>query len=641
MKRVAAWTLLLIQLITLPANATTYYLNRTTGNDNNDGLAPTTGGGHGPLKTVAKRNNFGGSGSVFIWATNDTLYDTSLNPWIGGQTDIGDSTTRNVRVPGITFGKLGMVVNGFKVVGGVSNPASGTPKYWHMRNTTVIGTATFSGPTIGGFRIENCRIGTGQAHSTFFIQPTYGTRCDSISLVNNSFNLRWVGTLGSQHLFDCIPDASLISDRIGMRRWTVSGNRCTLTVTSGQWFQKIVELQRLRNATFHDNLWFYRDSSGSVFTAGGAASQAFVVRDSIQLNTFVRDSVIFHAMIPNTGNLKAFIYSSGNQVADSANAWRYCLFQSDVPMPADACFNQEWTYAPRDSFYMNTVLCNSPGTAYKVDGSRDSSFWFRNTVVNTGTGPALTIAPDDCSASAWGGTSGRLSMHSNLLVSGGTQPAEFITMPGNVTGGLYDNHNLLWAANGRADHALSLADPCTNVATQRSVTGGAGYKVEGLSTWGSPAFEDSSFATFDPDIGADSYARATGLWGTACGSRDYVPAAPATVADLLVLTQTSDTADLLFTAPGASGTTGTATSYDFRYSTTPITQQNFTSCTSFAIPAPGGAGNVERVTVTGLTPHTTYYFALTATNGVRTSGISNVADTETWPADTVDPFDEP
>jgi hypothetical protein len=36
------------------ASAATYYLDATNGSDSNDGLAGTTGGGHGPWKTIAK-----------------------------------------------------------------------------------------------------------------------------------------------------------------------------------------------------------------------------------------------------------------------------------------------------------------------------------------------------------------------------------------------------------------------------------------------------------------------------------------------------------------------------------------------------------------------------------------------------------
>ncbi len=91
--------------------------------------------------------------------------------------------------------------------------------------------------------------------------------------------------------------------------------------------------------------------------------------------------------------------------------------------------------------------------------------------------------------------------------------------------------------------------------------------------------------------------------------------------------QTTPTSiQLNWTAPGDDGSIGTATSYDLRYSTAAITATNFASATRWnAMPAPVASGTSQSVTVTGLNPATTYYFAIKSTDDAgNVSPISNV-----------------
>jgi hypothetical protein len=84
---------------------------------------------------------------------------------------------------------------------------------------------------------------------------------------------------------------------------------------------------------------------------------------------------------------------------------------------------------------------------------------------------------------------------------------------------------------------------------------------------------------------------------------------------------------LNWTAPGDDGDVGQATAYDVRYSTSPITEQNWDSATPVdGEPAPSPAGSAESFTVSGLQPSTTYYFAIkTSDEAGNWSGLSNVA----------------
>lgn len=97
---------------------------------------------------------------------------------------------------------------------------------------------------------------------------------------------------------------------------------------------------------------------------------------------------------------------------------------------------------------------------------------------------------------------------------------------------------------------------------------------------------------------------------------------------------------LTWTAPGDDSLTGRATQYDLRYSTASITAANFASATRVTgMAAPGVSGATETVAVTGLSPATTYYFAIkTGDDAGNWSLVSNVPSKATSAApDTLRP----
>jgi hypothetical protein len=83
---------------------------------------------------------------------------------------------------------------------------------------------------------------------------------------------------------------------------------------------------------------------------------------------------------------------------------------------------------------------------------------------------------------------------------------------------------------------------------------------------------------------------------------------------------------LSWTTPGDDSLAGVAAQFDLRYSTSLITAANFSSATRWlGTPTPAASGTSQGVTVTGLSPNTTYYFAIkTADEVPNWSGVSNV-----------------
>ncbi|MCH8271682.1 MAG: S8 family serine peptidase, partial [Candidatus Marinimicrobia bacterium] len=110
--------------------------------------------------------------------------------------------------------------------------------------------------------------------------------------------------------------------------------------------------------------------------------------------------------------------------------------------------------------------------------------------------------------------------------------------------------------------------------------------------------------------------------------------APAAISDLSIGLAKSSSVILEWTATGDDTTSGQASSYDMRYSTSLIDSDNFNSMPQFALAQdPDSAGASESAEVTGLDFSTLYYFALKASDEVgNTSLISDVVSATTFGA---------
>lgn len=102
--------------------------------------------------------------------------------------------------------------------------------------------------------------------------------------------------------------------------------------------------------------------------------------------------------------------------------------------------------------------------------------------------------------------------------------------------------------------------------------------------------------------------------------------APAPITDIQVLSNTADSATLQWTAVGDDGLAGKSARYIVHYSTSPINDGNFDSAANFRNTLiPKASSSTESLTVNGLEPATTYYFAIKSLDNVgNPSLLSNV-----------------
>ncbi|MEW6413604.1 MAG: two-component regulator propeller domain-containing protein [Candidatus Zixiibacteriota bacterium] len=116
---------------------------------------------------------------------------------------------------------------------------------------------------------------------------------------------------------------------------------------------------------------------------------------------------------------------------------------------------------------------------------------------------------------------------------------------------------------------------------------------------------------------------------TIVGPADTTP--PADILNLTASDPSGSTVTLVWTASGDDGVLARADHYEIKYSISPITEDNWSAATTVADPPyPSVVGYPDTCIVSGLSPVTTYYFAVkVADEADNWSGISNVVSATT------------
>ncbi|HBC47213.1 MAG TPA: hypothetical protein DCZ43_09220 [candidate division Zixibacteria bacterium] len=125
---------------------------------------------------------------------------------------------------------------------------------------------------------------------------------------------------------------------------------------------------------------------------------------------------------------------------------------------------------------------------------------------------------------------------------------------------------------------------------------------------------------------ADEASNWSALSNVAVETTNHETIPPSNITTLATSNATGTSIRLTWTSPGDDSTSGIASQYDIRYSTSPINDANWASATQVTgEPAPLVAGTQQNFTVTGLQSQHTYYFAMkTADEVPNWSGLSNV-----------------
>ena len=108
--------------------------------------------------------------------------------------------------------------------------------------------------------------------------------------------------------------------------------------------------------------------------------------------------------------------------------------------------------------------------------------------------------------------------------------------------------------------------------------------------------------------------------------------APAMISDLSTTLVTPTEITMTWTSTGDDGLSGTATAYDLRYSTNPITTSNWGGANQVTgEPLPKPPGNTESFQIIGLSPNTTYYVAIVALDDAGNASVLSPVISETTP----------
>lgn len=407
------------------------------------------------------------------------------------------------------------------------------------------------------------------------------------------------------------------------RNFAFTNNSVAMTNSQSSGFGFIIEMYKTRYATVADNTLVYVNNAG-----GGAGTQmVYTTRDSTQDVDFLRNRVTV----------------SGTKPVGLRNA-----------------HNGSFDYAPNHRWIGNIIkVANPPGEgAVRLERPTDNLDFSGNVIFSGGAQPALsahsgvytgvnnlfrhnTLAAANAQvvniegAGSWTASKWVSNLVYSTVANSASSGGATLRLPTSIES---DSLGLVYTPLGTSGNAIykgSLGAPGS----------GGGFGQSGKAVWGSPRFVDSTYAAFDAGISQTGYAddvKSPSLQdgfagafsdsiGGSTGTSDTSP--PSTVSDLSATPNGPTTVELEWYSPDDDGTgTGAAAVYDIRYSTSTITDGNWSSALQFTgEPTPQDFDNQEVWTTPAvLSPSTLYYFALKSRDEVgNESALSNVASATT------------
>lgn len=362
--------------------------------------------------------------------------------------------------------------------------------------------------------------------------------------------------------------------------------------------------------TFRDNSWIWEATSDP--PCANCNWDAFRMRDSSYSNTWTRDT--FLVGLNSSHPIRWMFTASGDYPFYVVNhRWSQCIFKSKGSFWSQDRFANETIE--------NSIIMSSGASALHLPFLENSTLRHNAFYSN---GRTIWIEKVN-------GTS--TDINSNIFYSTNAPPPSntggLTFWDNGATTGFTSNNNLFFTptySSKPGDRSLTWC--CWPYSAPGAGTGWYGLNgQDGASRYGSPRFADSTFTNFNPALMTGSLAKGIGAGGTDAGpyiGPDVTP--PATVANLDSANVSDKDFLLSWTQPGDDGNSGRVSTLDLRWSTSPITTANFGSATP-VLPAPTivSGGTRQVLSLTGLTPGASYYYALRATDeSGNVSGLSNV-----------------
>ena len=611
-----------------PSQATVYYV-RTTGSDTFNGTSPAT-----PWATIGKANSTVVAGDIVY--VGPGTYSQAVGPNASGTSEatrirfIGNGTDpATVNVPGSSFGRRYVSVIGFHMTSNVSFGESA--QFCRMDSCIIEGSIWWGGA-------DDCGV-----HHTV-IPPGVNRKVagDALGVPGNVCYRDTIAdctmTLGLQITsYAALYHRNQSDFYYARNRMFLTRDGADPTLNSARWLN---ECHRFK---FVDNYWQINNTSTVLY-------YGMENRDSVESCVFLRDTMVNigyqqRNLMTGTGT-----YGSGTC---RNNQYINCVYVNET----SCAFPFEWQAGISGDLLQNSVFAASTGPGLYIQTVRE------NEVTNTSQIRHCTLVGGPSNGFGVVLTNdrttpytGELVMKDNILFTPGTfgvnnwgahnDPRYWGAAPDKLTA----DNNLYFAIGGGTNSAIAWE----SAAGQQHSGAGSGqgwcssFAQDCASRYGDPRFVASVVPTNGalPDfhllagsaaIGMASDGSDVGAYPFGSGGPDLTP--PAAVSNLDTLMVNDQNVTLRWTATGDDGTSGMASAYDLRYSASPITSANFSSATAVPVqPVPQAPGTVQSYLMTGLTPGTTYYFAIKVGDEAGNwSAISNVLNVRTYATDTRPP----
>lgn len=372
--------------------------------------------------------------------------------------------------------------------------------------------------------------------------------------------------------------------------------------------------------SFQENVWNFAMNGNAAGSRG-----LWCHRDSSSWNRYVRNTV---NVTGSGGSLSFMLSNSGSYPGTTGHNYYGGNFIKDHA--AQGGTGVFWFYdgTRQDTLEFNTIATDTNEPLINIPGGE-----MNGTVIRHNT--LFTHGPTAISAgSASASNSPRLASNIYYCRAANGAGSENIKVP---SGARLDSAGVFFSlGSSTAARAISYGGAAGAPGS------GGNYGLAAQSVWGSPRFADSTYATLDPSVASPGFAVGSNWTDGFAGARPFATGdvtPPATVSNLAYTQVDSASVALAWTSPGDDGMTGTATLYDLRWSATPFTPATFASATPVSPQPPTISGGLTQTYAKlGLSPGTTYYFALRARDEAGNwSGVSNVLSATTLSLDSIPP----